>query len=268
MASGNSAMNLETGVGWTRGLKNALRAELAEWFGTRTWWTQILIWASIVNGMLLIITMTAKQQPGLAARAEGMMVFNLFLGMAAGVGVCIIMQSSVVGEKRSGTAAWVLSKPVSRAAFIVSKLLGNAAGVAVAMVLAQGIIGYAIFALVAGYAPPLLGFIAGLGVHFLYLMFFLTLTLMLGAIFDHPGPVIGIALAFLFLQQNLSGMIPALAHVIPWTLTGPPGDGGPSIAMALMTGSQPASYLPILTTLAAVVIFIIVALRVFEKQEL
>ena len=37
MASGNSAMMMETGAGWTRGLRNMLRGELGAWFGTRTW---------------------------------------------------------------------------------------------------------------------------------------------------------------------------------------------------------------------------------------
>ena len=37
MASGNSAMVMETGAGWTRGLRNMLRGELGAWFGTRTW---------------------------------------------------------------------------------------------------------------------------------------------------------------------------------------------------------------------------------------
>ena len=45
-------------------------------------------------------------------------------------------------------------------------------------------------------------------------MFYLTLTLMLGTLFDSAAPVIGIPLAFAFGQQSLTS-IPGLVGFLP-----------------------------------------------------
>jgi len=265
MAVGNSAMILETGVGWTRGLKNALRAEFARWFRTRMWWIQILIWAAVVNGISLIVILSSPA----AVREEGAMFFNIFLGIAGPIGVSIIMQDVLAGERHAGTAAWVLSKPVSRAAFVVSKLVANAVGVAVTMVLAQGVIGYLIMTFLAHLELSLAGFAAALGAHLVNLLFYLTVTLMLGAIFEARAAVIGIPLAFIFFQQWLPGLWAPLAKVIPYTLAVPLGnDNASSIAIALMTGLQPQTYLPLISALVASVLFVAVALWAFQRQEL
>jgi ABC-2 type transport system permease protein len=268
MASGNSAMVMETGAGWTRGLRNMLRGELGSWFGTRTWLSQILIWAATIN---LIYLMTALSAKGTGIDAT--MIFSIFVGLAGPIGVTIIMQMAVIGEKRSGTAAWVLSKPVSRPAFILSKFLANTAGIAVTMVLAQGAIAYLITGLVVGTWVPPLDFLAALGALFVNILFYLTLTLMLGVLFDHPGPVIGLPLAFLFAQQflgpKLAELGPAFANILPWTLAIPVNGGasGSSVAMALMAG-EPTPLTAVYVALAASAVFVTVAIIVFRRQEL
>jgi ABC-2 type transport system permease protein len=264
MSTGNSAFQLRRGTGWSRGLDNLLRAELGGWFGTRRWWVQILVWAAIINLILLMVAISEESGDS----SEATMLFNIFLGLFAAVGVCIIMQGSVVGEKQSGTAAWVLSKPVSRAAFILAKVVANVVGVAVTIVLAQGLIAYLIITFSSGTALPPLGFLAGLGVHLVNLFFYLALTLMLGAFLNHRGPVIAIPLVFLFGQQWLLGLVPALVNVLPWALTVPPNNSdAPSVAMALMMGGEPLSYLPLAVTLGAGVLFAAASLWAFERIE-
>lgn len=265
MATGNSLMQLETATGWSRGLNNLLRAELGRWFGTRRWWSQILIWAAIANLIPIMAAVGTQDSVGI----DLAMLFNVFMGIGAPVGVCIIMQDAIVGEKQSGTAAWVLSKPVSRLAFLTSKLVGNGAGIATTMVLAQGAIIYLASVLLMNTVLPPLGFVAGLGVHLVNLFFYVGLTLMLGAFFDHRAPVIGLPLAFLFAQQYLPGLYRGLIDVIPWSLTAPPNNSAqPAVTTALMTGTQPASYLPIATTLVAALVFLTVAAWAFQRQEL
>lgn len=265
MASGNSMMQLETGTGWSRGLRNLVRTELGRWFGTRTWWTQILIWAAVANLIPIMAALGTKDSVGI----DLAMLFNVFLGMGGPVGVCILMQEAIVGEKQSGTAAWVLSKPVSRLGFLASKLAGNGLGVAVTMVLAQGLILYLASILLMKTVLPPLGFLGGLGVHLVNLSFYMGLTLMLGALFDHRAPVIGLPLAFLFAQQYLPGLYRGFLHAIPWGLTAPPGGGvEPAVTTALMTGTQPGSYLAVVTTLAAAVLFVAIAAWAFQRQDL
>lgn len=264
-ATGNSRMRLVTGTDWRRGLDNLLRGELKHWFGTRTWWVQILIWASAINLIYLMISLSAPDDLGF----ETIMIFNIFLGLAGPIGTCIIMQMAVVGETRAGTAAWILSKPVSRPAFILSKLIGNAVGLAVTMVLAQGLIAYLITVLVGGVFLPVPGFLAGLGVHMANILFYMTMTLMFGAIFEHPAPVIGVPMAFLFVQQFLVSSFPALSKFLPWALVMPLNNSTElPIAAALMVGDPVASYTPLYGTLAFSVLFVVIALVVFQRQEL
>ena len=264
MAAGNSVFQLKEGAGWSRGLDNLLGAELGRWFRTRKWWVQILIWAALINLILFAVAISEEE----GGDTELVMLFNVFLGVFATFGVCILMQGSIVGEKQSGTAAWVLSQPVSRPAFILAKLIANTVGVAVTIVLAQGLIAYLLIHLGSGSALPLVGFLGGLGVHLIHLLFYLTLTLMLGTAFKRRGPVIAIPLVFLFAQQLLLGIFPTLANVLPWTLTVPLDNSAfPSVAAALMTGTEPLSYLPLATTLGASVLIVALALWIFGRQE-
>ena len=265
MANGNSMMQLEQGAGWTRGLRTLLRGELGQWFGSRRWLSQILIWALIINGITLAVFFSAPEEAG----REGLMVFCIFTGMAPAVGISIFMMESVAGEKRSGTAAWVLSKPVSRAAFLVSKWVANALGAAVTMILAQGLIFFLLMRFVGGVRFAVPGFIAGLAVLLLNLLFYISLTLMLGDRADNPGAVIGPALAFIFGQQYLPSLAPFLRDLLPLRLAMPMnGENAQSIAMALITGGRLPTLLPVVSTALLCTVFVGIALWVFERQEL
>ena len=91
---------------------------------------------------------------------------------------------------------------------------------------------------------------------------------MLGTIFENTGPVIGISIAFLFVQNISMSFFPGLVHYTPWTLAIPAnGAANPSIAMNLMTGAAVPSFMPLYVALAAIVLFIALALWIFQKQE-
>jgi ABC-2 type transport system permease protein len=261
---GNSGMVLATGVGWRRGSNNLLRGEFRSWFKTRKWWGFILIWALSVNLIYLTVAINSGEAP-----SETIAIFNIFLGLVGPIGVCIIMQGEIVGEKNSGTAAWILSKPVSRPAFVLSKLIGNATGVALTMILAQGLIAYLITYFVLGVALSIPAFLAGLGVQLVNVLFYLTMTLMLGAMLSHIAPVIAIPMAFLFSQNLLPGLFPFLAQVFPWTLAIPvDGSQGHSIATAFMLGIPAENLLPLYTAIGASIVFVALALWAFNRQEL
>ena len=48
------------------------------------------------------------------------------LGLA--IGIIVVMQDAIIEEIQLGTAAWVLSKPVSRQAFLSAKLVASVVG--------------------------------------------------------------------------------------------------------------------------------------------
>jgi ABC-2 type transport system permease protein len=263
MTTGNRVFRLRQGAGWTRGLGNLLQAEWTVWFGTRRWLRQVIIWAVLVN-----LPVLAAVRQGMRGGADMLVVFMILLGMAAPFGVCALMQGAIVDEKQSGTAAWVLSKPVGRSAFVVAKLLGNLLGIAVTVVLAQGTIAYVIMYAASGKFWPLPPFAAALGVQMAHLLFYMTLSLALGALCSQRGPVIGVPLALLFAQYVARDMVPGLAKAFPIMLTLPLGqDETGSAAMAVAMGQTQANWLPLLTTLVGSLLFFVVALWAFDRQE-
>jgi ABC-2 type transport system permease protein len=266
MSIGNSSLIPVLGASWTRGLSNVLNGELKSWFSTRRWWVQIIIWAACVNLIFFIVALTTPKSR--ASMDTTLMLFNIFMGLAGPIGVSILMQTAVVGEKRSGTAAWVLSKPVSRVAFIIAKLIANSTGIIVTMILAQGLIAYLISTVMLGFSLSISGFLVALAVHFVNILFYLTLTLMLGTVFENTGPVIGISIAFLFVQNISMSFFPALVRYVPWTLAIPAnGAANPSIAMNLMAGIEVPSFMPLYVALIAIVLFVGLALWIFQRQE-
>jgi ABC-2 type transport system permease protein len=250
--------------GWRRGLRNLLRAGFAEWWMTNTWWTHALIWSGVLNLMLAGIVLGAQEiQP-----VEGVGFLSLFGGLFPTVAVVIILQGAIVGEKQNGTAAWVLSKPVSRIAYILGKLVPNAVSMPVTMLLIPMMIGFVVLN-VTGVRLSLGNFVLGVLVVILNMLFYVALTVMLGAMFDTRGGVIAIPLGLLFGQQYLINAVPALANVMPWGLALPiGGEITTSIAASLMLGETPPTIVPVATVAAATVLFVAVAVWRFRDVEL
>ncbi|NJD58881.1 MAG: hypothetical protein C3F13_03285 [Anaerolineales bacterium] len=261
--SGNESFELVSQRGWTRGLPTMLRSGMARWFKTHMWWIQCLIWGGMIGGVLAMIAFNPQD----ISKEDLFMLFSVFAGLFPAVGVIIIMQDALVGEKREGTAAWVLSKPLTRPAFVLSKIIANSAGILLTMVLVPGILAYIIFS-IRGFQLNPLGFLEALGVIFVSHFYFLALTLMLGAFFNQRGPVIGIPLGILFLQQNLIGFLPALQFVLPWMLVIPLGSS-PSLVFSLIMGI--GTQVDLLITLAIIfgqsILFILLSLWRFNREE-
>jgi ABC-2 type transport system permease protein len=261
--AGNSAFELVNERGWRRGLNNLLDNELGHWWRTRRWWTQCLIWGAIVGFMMAAVVFgDASFQ-----FTDGVMLYSIFAGLFPAVGVVILMQGALVGEKQDGTAAWVLSKPASRAAFIVSKLVANSLGVLATMVLVPGVVAFIILSYSQKALLDPLPFLAAWAIFFLNHFFYLTLTLMLGALFSNRGAVIGIGLALLFLQQYLVGLLPFLVYLLPWTLAVPLNDQTAAVAPALLQGQAVYSWIPVAAVLVESILFVVIALRRFEREE-
>jgi ABC-2 type transport system permease protein len=262
--SGNSIFVIVTERGWQRGLGNMLGNECARWWKTRMWWIQCLIWGGVIGFLLGAILFGAQTPP---QDEEVAFLFAIFAGMFPAVGVVIIMQGAVVGEKKDGTVAWVLSKPLTRQAFMISKVIANSLGMFATMVVLPGSLAYTLHAVASGTSWNSLRFLAALGVIFLSNFFFLSLTLMLGTFFSSRGPVIGIALALLFMQQYLIGWLPFLRYLLPWNLTIPIGGQVDSVVPCLLTGSQNYSTIPILVVALESIIFILIGLYRFSREE-
>jgi len=263
--SGNSAFEMVSERGWRRGLGNLLNNEFAHWWKTKMWWIQCLIWVSLIGLMLgAVLFGSPDDKPKLI---DAVMMYAIFAGLFPAVGVVIIMQDALVGEKRDGTAAWVLSKPAARPAFILSKLIANSLGVLATMVVLPGIVVYGMLSLGIKASLNPWFFLAAMGIIFLNHLFYLTLTLMLGSFFNSRGPVIGIALALIFLQQYVIALLPVLRYLLPWTLVIPLNNQTEAIVPALLSGQPIYSYIPIVAMVVESILFVLICLWRFNREE-
>lgn len=110
-------------------------------------------------------------------------------------------------------------------------------------------------------------FLLGAAVAALNLMFYLTLTLMLGTLFNSAGPVIAIPLAFAFGQQLLGGF-PGLISFLPWALVDPVDGADASVVSSVMTGQSITTPGAIAVTATCCAVFTIVAFRRWNRTEL
>jgi ABC-2 type transport system permease protein len=206
---------------WLGGFGNLFNKELGEWFGSRRWLSQSLIWLLIINGMLAFILFIvplmdpSESLPPEETLGEALAVYYGFAAIFGTIGMIILAQDEIIREKQSGTAAWALSKPVTRPAFILSKLVSNVIGALVVIVGLPAVVAYGEVFLNTGTALPVLPFIASLGILMTGLIFFLTLTIMLGTIFEQRGPVLGIAVGVFLGGMIFSYFLPQIGFVLP-----------------------------------------------------
>jgi ABC-2 type transport system permease protein len=186
-----------TAKGWQRGFANLFRKELGQWWSTRQWWIQTIIWVFILNGITTIIMVEESDFTQVQLLQEVVQVFLMLGAMATAIGIVTSTQSAIVGEKQLGTAAWIMSKPASRSAFVWAKWLAYALGFGVTAVLIPTII-FLIETRQLVAAPLSLGlFLQGVGLLLLSQLFYLSLTLMLGTLYNSRGPITGIGIALI-----------------------------------------------------------------------
>lgn len=182
--------------GWLSGLGTLLRHDIGAFWGTRTWWVQLGAWTLLIQGLLL--NSLAQARHG----APGTEFVSVGMGTFGALGMIVITHNAIVGEKQSGTAAWVMSKPVSRSAFILAKFLGTFTGTLTIVVAVEGTAAYAVLA-ATGQAPPAPTYLRAMAAVAIYLLFFAALSLCLGTFFTSRGPVLAIPLLALLAGQLL-----------------------------------------------------------------
>jgi ABC-2 type transport system permease protein len=246
-----------------RGFANLLLNETRGWWGTRKWLVHLVIWVAIINGFAGLIAWAEGRDGKTATEVygEAVQVFFILGGMAAALGVVSTRQGAIVGEKQLGTAAWIMSKPASRGAFVLAKLVAHASAF---IILAVGIpaVVFCVQNLVAGRAmPPLVPFAAGLAVVTLHLVFYLALTLMLGTLLGARAPIAGIGIGFLFVGQLVPNLLPQVGTIFPWQL--------PQVAAAVLLGQPlPAqAFVAMGATAVWTMLFVAVALWRFAREE-
>ncbi|HSB66338.1 MAG TPA: ABC transporter permease subunit [Anaerolineales bacterium] len=270
--SSNNVLLAVNEHGWRSGFVNMLRKENSTWWETRKWWVQTLIWILISNGVIAfmlwgipLIDPSASSDFNGPTGNELLKVFLQMEALFTSLGVMVLSQGLIVYEKKFGTAAWLLSNPVSRSSFLTSKLIGHGLSMFIILVAVPSLLAYLQLAMKAGMYFNPVPFIAATSVLCLLLLFYLVLALMLGTLFSSTGPVIGISLAvgigMGILRQLLGTQVPWLVAILPESLI--------EQALGIVMGqSLPADwYFPLISTGSLVIICIAVAIFRFAKEE-
>jgi len=246
---------------WLGGFGNMLGKELGQWWRTGIWWIQTLIWVFILNGVSTVVALTESGAPQERLQEVVLTFLPMCVGAVA-IGAVITVQGAVVGEKQLGTAAWVISKPASRAAFILAKVVAYALGFWITAI----IIPSSIFIIEMQQLIPapltLNSFLAGVAVAALSQLFYIALTLMLGTFFSSRGPIAGIGIGLIMTGLLLKSFIPLQVMIFtPWPLQDLSG------AIALGMPLPSVWFVPILATSFWIVLMTVMALWRFGREE-
>lgn len=265
------------------GFGNLFARESRKWWRTRRWWIQALIWLGILNGfvvfgLFVMPSLIEESAPAMEQAAQsGAEVMtaeefqrdvpNALFGLATfllPVGVIVLVQSQIHAEKRSGVAAWILSKPVSRPVYLLAKLLADAVGILLVMVVIQMIPAYLLLNAVIDVNA--VDFLVAVGMLVLLLLFYQAFTLMMSVIGHSTEVVMGVSLGVLLggmlLKDVLARVLGEWVFLTPWTLPD---------AIALTLGGQdlpPAMMTPLITVPLLTLLCLGVMVWQFQRQEL
>lgn len=248
------------------GFWNLLARENKVWWRSRRWLLQTLVGVAGLGGFLAfalfalpgMVEATGETMDTLEA---GVQIFFGLGAFALAIDVIILTQDMIIGEKESGIAEWVLSKPVSRPAYILAKLLANSLGILVTLILLPGIVAYLLFML-AGAEIPAPNFVGAMGLLTLHTLFYLALSLMMGVVADSQGTLLAVTLGSVLGGSILVDFIGRAAFVTPWLL------GNIAVGIAQRVSLPAIMWVPVAATALLTVIAIVVAIWRFEKAEL
>lgn len=256
--------------GWRMGFANLLRNENRELWGTRRWLKQAGLWLLIINGFVVInlFVLPAVTLPDedvatmMDPVSEGIRALFQLGATTLAIGTIILAQGKVIGERQTGITAWILSKPVSRSAYFLSKVVTHSIGILVIMIGFQSAVAYGLLWFTNGDPLPLLPFLIGVCGLVLHTFFYLTLTLMLGVFLKTRSQVLGIAMGSFFGGMVLPSLISQLGLITPWSL--------PNILPALALQIPlpfTTVFMPIVMAAIWSIVFIIAALWKLSRLE-
>ena len=238
----------------------------------RTWrlWVipGMLVFFGVTSPILAALTpalvrSAVASQPGVVIQIPSPTALDAFgqfvknLNQFVLIAVVITGAGVVSGERASGTAILALTKPLSRGAFVVAKILSQVALLVTATALGT-VACLAVTAVVfdGALGPRLIPTVALWLVSASLLVVVMTL---FSAAFRSRGAAAGAGLAFYFLTLLLSSWGPAARYTFVGLV--------PAMRDALM-GEAVASAWPAATAVAGIVVGAVAAVRVLERQEL
>ncbi len=245
---------------WYSGIGNMIHRELFLERSRSKWIKQIGIWTLLTNGLLAII-LFIPDNILISSRVEtALFAFVSLITYLIALFVPVTLQGMIIDERQTGVTAWILSKPVSRKAYIIAKLVANALVMTIVFVAIQGAIAYVLIVTLAEFINPI-GFLIVMGLAGISVLYFTSLTLVLGTITDSRSTVMTAALVIVLGAQMLANTIPILQLLIPTTLI--------MFGIGFIIGGiSPAFLILLVSALASTALFTSIAVRSFNRTEL
>ncbi|NSW52677.1 MAG: ABC transporter permease subunit [Anaerolineae bacterium] len=275
--SSNTDFQTVTESAFLRGFQNLVRKEMGGWWKTRKGWVNLVLWSIIPAGLLIFLLFVVPavaqvQRPLEVMENGGVVTLGMTMGTSVfyefgmqvfGIMAVILSLDLIVSEKQNGTIHWLLSRPVQRRAYVLSKLWVNAISILAVVVVVPSVFAYILFTIRTGTPLPVIPFLKGAGVMMVHTLFYISLTLMLGVFFDQSAPILAIALGSLIGGMLIGGLVQRLMYITPWALS--------KYAPALVFGNpfplEPA-ILPLVASMIWIVIFTVAAVLRFDSAEI
>ena len=191
-----------------------------------------------------------------AAAAYDQLAKNL--GQFGALVAVLLAMGSVATEKERGTAALILTKPASRGAFLLAKIvaIGTTLGISTAIAAA----GAWFYTLILFEPLPLGGVVAALVLQWLALVAYASITFLGSTLTRSALAAAGLGVAA-FIVLGILGIVPAIGRYLPTGL------GAPARALAL---GQPGvdALGPTVASVALIAGLLLIAWLAFRRQEL
>ena len=238
----------------------------------RTWrlWVipGMLVFFGVTSPIIAALTPSlvksmAESQPGVVIQVPPPTAFDAFaqfiknLNQFVLIAVVITGAGVVSGERSSGTAILALTKPLSRGAFVVAKMLSQVTLLAVATALGTVVCLAMTTVIFDGAVGSRLAMAVGLWL--LYAFLLVVVMTLFSAAFRSRGAAAGAGLGFYFLTLLLSAWGPAARYTFVGTMA--------AMRDALLGEPMSAAW-PVVSGVAAIVLGVVMAVGIFDRKEL
>lgn len=228
----------------------------------------VLVFLGLTTPILAAVTpalvkATAQRQPGVVIQfptPTSVDAYVQFMGNLAQLALLVVIitgAAAVASERRAGTAVLVLTKPLSRAAFVWAKAVANLAVLVIATVIGAALC-VAVTILLFDTAH-VAAFLESVALWLALAAMFVCLMVFLSAALDRQAAAAGAGLAVYAAVFAMTGF-PLLRDRSPAGLL--------AANDALLKGREAALALPLAATLALAVIFLVAAAWAFRRKEL
>ena len=191
-----------------------------------------------------------------AAAAYDQLAKNL--GQFGALVAVLLAMGSVATEKERGTAALILTKPASRGAFLLAKIVAIGTTLSISTAIAAA--GAWLYTLILFEPLPLGGFVAALVLQWLALVAYASITFLGSTLTRSALAAAGLGVAA-FIVLGILGIVPAIERYLPTGL------GAPARVLAL---GQPGvdALGPTVASVALIAGLLLIAWLAFRRQEL